>query len=63
MDFSDECDSWSEERQMGSEFTYKFDWKECECSFCGKNFRVHGYICEYPVGVYNYEDIKIEPNE
>ena len=63
MDFADECDSWSEERQMGSEITYNFDWEECECNSCGKKFRVHGYICEYPVGAYNYEDIKVEPNE
>lgn len=60
MDFEDECESWSEERQMGAEITYSFDLVECECQSCERAFHVSGYICEYPVGAYNYEDIKVE---
>lgn len=60
MDFTDECELFSEERQMGPEITYSFDIEDCECISCGKQFCVSGYICEYPVGAYNYEDIKVE---
>ena len=63
IDFEDESESWSEERQMGSEITYSFDLEEFECNTCGKQFHVFGYICEYPVGAYNYEDIKVEKND
>lgn len=63
IDFEEDCDSWSEERQMGPEITYSFNWEECDCEACGQSFRVSGYICEYPVGMYNYEDIKVEKNE
>lgn len=60
MDFSEECETSYDERQMGAEITYSFDWEECECCSCGKQFRVFGYICEYPVGAYNYEQIDVE---
>lgn len=60
MDFSEDCDAFSEERQMGPETTYSFEWNDCECYSCGKRFRVSGYICEYPVGAYNYEQIDAE---
>lgn len=60
IDFEDECESWSEERQMGAEITYSFDIEDCECKSCSRAFHVSGYICEYPVGAYNYEDIKVE---
>ena len=60
MDFSENCDTYSDERQMGPETTYSFDWEDCECCSCAKRFRVSGYICEYPVGAYNYEQIDVE---
>lgn len=60
MDFSDDCEASYDDRQMGEEITYSFDWEECECSSCGKKFRVSGYICEYPVGAYNDEQIDVE---
>ncbi len=28
-----------------------------------RQFRISGYICEYPVGAYNYEDINVEKVE
>ena len=62
IDFEDECDSWSEERQMGPEITYSFDWPRYICNTCGKNFHVFGHICEYPIGAYNYEDIQVKRN-
>lgn len=60
MDFADDCDSFSEERQMGPQITYSFDWEDCYCAACEKQFHVYGSIWEYPVGAYNYEDIKVE---
>lgn len=63
IDFEDDCDSWSEERQMGPQITYSFDLENFECGSCGKEFHISGYICEYPVGAYNYEDIKVERND
>jgi|UniRef100_UPI0035203378 hypothetical protein len=63
MDFEDDCDSFSEERQMGPQITYSFNWEDCYCDACGKQFHVYGSIWEYPVGAYNYEDIKVEKLE
>lgn len=52
--------TFSEERQMGPEITYSFDCLGRCCVACGKKFRVHGYISEYFIGAYNYEDINVE---
>lgn len=60
MDFSDEYETSYDDRQMGEEITYSFDREECECSSCKKKFRVSGYICEYPTGTYNDEQINVE---
>lgn len=60
MDFEEDCESFDEERQMGPQITYTFDWPDCECEECGKRFRVSGSIWEYPMGAYNYEDIDVE---
>ena len=48
---------------MGEEITYNFDWESYECCNCGKIIHISGYICEYPVGAYNYEDITVEKVE
>ena len=48
---------------MGEEITYSFDWEDYECCCCGKIMHISGYICEYPVGAYNYEDINVEKAE
>lgn len=60
IDFTDVSESWTEDRQMGEEITYSFDIDNFECQSCGKIFHVSGYICEYPIGAYNYEEIKVE---
>ena len=63
-DFEDECDVCEDEdRPMGSEITYSFDWHNYTCCSCGKDMHIYGYICEYPVGAYNYEDISVEEEE
>jgi len=61
MDFENECEVFSDERQMGTYTQYEFDLEECVCKNCGKLFRVHGSIWEYPVGSYDGEDIIVEP--
>ena len=61
MDFEDDCESSSSERSMGPEILYEFDLDDCVCEKCGKQFRVKGFICEYPMGCYNHEGIDVEP--
>ena len=56
----------SDEREsgMGPDIVYSFDTNEYfECSYCGKVFRVSGWIREYPMGAYDSEDILIEALE
>ena len=60
VDFSDECSiSVDEDRQMGEETTYGFD-TILNCNSCNREFRVSGFICEYPPGAFNYEEINVE---
>ena len=58
VDLTDCCDISSNERQMGAETLYQFDTLENFCCRCGKEFGISGYICEYPVGVLDSEEIK-----
>lgn len=60
MDFSDEATSSSYERSMGPEIMYEFELEDFICENCKESFNIRGYICEYPIGCYNYEDINIE---
>lgn len=62
-DFEDDYEPSYDDRAMGEEITYNFDWESYECCNCGKAIRISGYICEYPVGAYNYEDINVEKVE
>ncbi len=62
-DFEDECETSYDERAMGEEITYNFNWESYECCNCGKLMSITGYICEYPAGAYNYEDINVEKIE
>ena len=62
-DFEEEYEPSYDERPMGEEITYNFDWESYECSSCGKIIHISGYICEYPAGAYNYEDINVEKVE
>lgn len=50
---------YSTERQMGAEIQHSFDCEDYECMGCGHIFRVEGYINEYPVGAYNFEEINV----
>lgn len=61
MDFEDECEVFSDERQMGTHVQYEFDLDECECENCGRLFRIHGSIWEYPIGAYDGEKITVQP--
>lgn len=63
-DFEEDCDTWDDNnRPMGTEITYHFDWEGYECCSCGKKMHIYGDICEYPVGAYNYEAINVEEEE
>ena len=48
---------------MGDEITYNFDVENYKCASCSKVFQIEGFICEYPVGAFNYEEINIIENE
>lgn len=58
VDIEDECNTSIDERDMGPETIYEFDY-ETECLFCDNPFRVYGYISEYPSGALNYEKINV----
>lgn len=62
IDVTDESTVSSDERQMGPETLYEFDYEEF-CTSCNNAFRVHGFISEYPMGALNYEEINVEPCE
>lgn len=63
VDFTDESEASSNERQMGAETVYEFDSDNFDCSSCGTQFHVSGYISEYPVGAYNSEEINVSQLE
>lgn len=63
VDFSDYASESKCERQMGPEFTYEFDVEDYECEQCDRKFHISGYICEYPFGAFNSENIKVEKSE
>ena len=46
------------EKSCGTEKYSYFEIDDCECHACKKEFKVKGYICEYPVGVYDSQKIK-----
>ncbi len=52
-----------EDRQMGEEVTYSFDLDDYKCRECGQEFRIQGFICEYPPGIFNYEEINVTKME
>jgi len=62
VDLEDECRTTSEERDMGTETLYEFDF-EGECPSCEKTYRVTGYVSEYPQGALNFEKINIKQAE
>ena len=54
------CDESSDGFPMGPDVVYTFDPDApCECPACGKEFRIEGWIREYPVGGYDSEKIDI----
>lgn len=46
-----------QERDMGSEvgYNYEFDFK-CDC---GNNIRIEYDVWEYPIGSYNYDEVRV----
>lgn len=60
IDLEDECDVSTDERSMGTEAVYEFDTTAFDCEKCGETFRVRGYINEYPMGAFNFEEINVE---
>ena len=63
IDLEDEGTETTGERQMGCEVIYEFEDVEFLCHNCGRSFAVSGYISEYPIGAFNFEDLKISQIE
>lgn len=58
IDLEDESQVTTDERPMGPETLYEFDF-ENECPHCQKPYRVKGYVSEYPQGALNFEKINV----
>lgn len=52
-----ECD---EDRGMGTEVGYEIESEGYMCDNCKNDMIITGTIWEYPVGVINHSDIKVE---
>lgn len=51
----------SEEREMGTENQYSFEDKYIdECPKCYHKFKIDGNVWEYPIGVINLDELKIQ---
>lgn len=57
IDLEDECTVTSQERPMGPETLYEFDYQTI-CAVCNQPFRVIGHISEYPCGALDSEEIR-----
>ena len=60
VDLEDECNTTTNDGQMGPETLYEFDFEDA-CDYCGGRFLVTGYVSEYPAGALNHEDIVVFP--
>lgn len=63
IDLADESTVSSSERQMGPETVYEFDVDDIYCTNCNRPFEISGYISEYPMGAFNFEEINVRPIE
>ena len=63
VDFSDYSEEQDSEGPMGYRCEHIFDTSEIECPSCGRMIHASGVISEYPLGAYEYENIKIEMEE
>lgn len=62
VDFAENCEVHKEDRLVGPKITYAFEWDKFVCDDCRYPFKIHGYISEYPVGSYDFEEIYVEPD-
>lgn len=56
--------SYEKENGMGPDVVHSFDTEySCRCPYCDSILRISGWIREYPIGVYDSEDIDIQEIE
>ena len=58
VNLEDECQVTTNDRQMGVETLYEFDFED-NCPSCQKTYNVAGYVSEYPSGALNFEKINV----
>ena len=63
IDLSEESNVTSTERPMGDSTLYEFHVEDNYCRKCNNQFIVSGYISEYPVGAFDFEEINVYPIE
>ena len=59
--YDETCNESRFDDDMGPDIVYSFDSEDgLECEHCRKQFKVSGWIREYPIGAYDSEDIDIQ---
>lgn len=57
-DFIYDTSSYEKENGMGPDAVHSFDSEDnCECPYCYKTIKVTGWIREYPIGLFDSEEI------
>lgn len=56
--------SYEKENGMGPDAVHNFDSEaNCKCPYCGKVLHITGWIREYPLGIFDSEDIDVDTFE
>ena len=63
VDFASFSNEQESDGPMGDRCEYVFDTSDIECPECCRRLHVTGFISEYPIGAYEYEEITIEEDE
>lgn len=60
-DYLQDVSNFEKENGMGPDAVYSFDSAtDCECPYCGKIIHITGWICEYPIGILDSEEIDVD---
>ena len=63
-EFVYDVSSYEKENGMGPDAVHSFDSEaNCKCPYCGKVLHITGWIREYPLGIFDSEDIDVDTFE